>query len=89
MAQWKQICLVSMRTQVRSLASLCGLGIWRCHELWCRWRCHELWCRWQTWLGSGVAVVVALKRQKKKERKEGREGGREGKEGKERKEKKN
>ena len=80
MAQWKQICLVSMRTQVRSLASLCGLGIWRC---------HELWCRWQTWLGSGVAVVVALKRQKKKERKEGREGGREGKEGKERKEKKN
>ena len=27
---------VSMRMRVRSLASLSGLRIWRCHELWCR-----------------------------------------------------
>ena len=39
-----------MRTQVRSLASLNGLGIWHCRELW-----HRL----QTWLRSGVAVAVA------------------------------
>ena len=29
-AQWKQIWLASMRTQVRSLALLSGLGIWHC-----------------------------------------------------------
>ena len=34
-AQWKLIRLVSMRTRVQSLASLSGLGIWHCHELWC------------------------------------------------------
>ena len=42
-AQQKQIGLVSMRTQVQSLASLSGLRI-QC--------CHELWYRSQTWLGS-------------------------------------
>ena len=36
MAQQKQICLASMRMQIQSLASLSGLRIWRCHELWCR-----------------------------------------------------
>ena len=41
--------LVSMRTQVRSLASLSGLRIR--HSL-------ELQCRLQTWLGSRVAVAV-------------------------------
>ena len=41
---------VSMRIQVRSLASLSGLGIQRC---------HELQCRSQKWLGSCVAVAVA------------------------------
>ena len=50
MAQWKRILLASMRTQVRSLASLSGLSIRRC---------HELWCRWQTQLGSGIAVALA------------------------------
>ena len=35
-AQWKQIQLVSMRIQVRSLALLSGLRIWRCCELWHR-----------------------------------------------------
>ena len=34
---------------VRSLASLNGLSIWRC---------HELWCELQMWLESGVAVAV-------------------------------
>ena len=36
--------------QVRSLASLCGLRI-QC--------CHEIWWRSQTWLGSVIAVAVA------------------------------
>ena len=31
LVQWKQIWLVSMRTQVRSLSSLSGLRIWWCH----------------------------------------------------------
>jgi len=37
-----------MRIQVRSLASISGLKIWCC---------HELWCRSQMRLGSGVAVA--------------------------------
>ena len=49
MAQGQQARLVSMRTWVRFLASLSGLRIRRC---------RELWCRLQTWLGSGVAVAV-------------------------------
>ena len=36
MVQWKRIRLVSMRTQVRSLASLSGLRTRHCCELWCR-----------------------------------------------------
>ena len=39
-----------MRMQVRSLASLKGLRIWHC---------CELWCRSQTRLRSRVAVAVA------------------------------
>ena len=50
-AQQKQIWLVSLRTQVWSLASLSGLRIWCC---------CELWCRSQIWLGSGFAVAVVL-----------------------------
>ena len=50
MVQWKRIRLVSMRTQVRSLASLSGL---RTQD------CCELWCRSQMQLGSHVAVAVA------------------------------
>ena len=49
MAQWKQIRLGAMRLWVWSLASVCGLRIWHC---------CELWYRLQTWLGSGVAVAV-------------------------------
>ena len=48
-AQQKRIWLGTMRLQVWSLASLSGLRIQRC---------RELWCRLQTWLGSGVAVAV-------------------------------
>ena len=49
MAQRKWIWLASMRTQVWSLASLSGLRIWHC---------HELWYGSQTRLRSGVAVAV-------------------------------
>ena len=49
-AQRKQIYLVTMRFQVWPLASLIGLRIWHC---------PELWCRSQMQLGSCVAVVQA------------------------------
>ena len=48
-AHRKQTQLVSMKTQVQSLAPFRGLRI-QC--------CHELWCRLQTWLRSGVAGTV-------------------------------
>ena len=38
MVQQKQIGLGTMKLQVQFLASLCGLRIWHCHELWCRYR---------------------------------------------------
>ena len=47
-AQWKQIRLVTMRLQVWSLASISGLRIWHC---------CQLWCGLQTWLSSCVAVA--------------------------------
>ena len=50
MAQQKRIQLGTMRFWVGSLASLSGLKI-QC--------CRELWCRWQTRLGSSLAVAVA------------------------------
>ena len=49
MVQWKGIRLVSMKTQVPSLASLSGLRIQHC---------RKLSCRSQMWLGSGVTVAV-------------------------------
>ena len=48
-AQWKRIRVGTMRLRVRSPASLSGLRIWSC---------HELWCRSQTQLRSGVAVAL-------------------------------
>ena len=39
-----------MRAPARSLASLSGLRLWLC---------HELWSRSQLWLRSCVAVAVA------------------------------
>ena len=50
-AQWERIQLVSMMMQVGSLASLSGLRIWHC---------CDLWCRLKLWLGSDVAVAVML-----------------------------
>ena len=49
MAQQYQTQLAFMRMQVPSLASLSGLRIQRCRELWCRSR---------TRLGSGIAVAM-------------------------------
>ena len=49
MVRGKQIQLGTLRLQVRSLASLNGLRIQRC---------RELWCTLQTWLGSGIAVAL-------------------------------
>ena len=40
-----------MRMQVQSLALLSGLSIWHY---------HELWCMSQTWLGSGIAMAMAV-----------------------------
>ena len=48
-AQWKRTWLVTVRTEIQSLALVSGLRIWRCHEMCCR-----SWAR----LGSGVAVAV-------------------------------
>ena len=48
--QQKRIQLGTMRFLVRSLASLSGLRIRHC---------RDLWCRSQMWLGSGVAVAMA------------------------------
>ena len=50
MVQGKRIRLGTMRVRVRSLASLSGLRIWRCHELCCvgrrcDWDPVLLWCR--------------------------------------------
>ena len=50
MAQQKQTRLGTMRLWVQSLASLSGLRILHC---------HELWCRSQMWLGPGVTVALA------------------------------
>ena len=50
MVQWKQIQLRTVKLQVQSLASLSGLRIWHC---------RELWCKLQTRLESCVAVALA------------------------------
>ena len=44
-------CLVSMRTWVRSLASLIGLRIWRCLEL---WRRSQTQLQWTSSLGTSI-----------------------------------
>ena len=48
MAQWKRVQRGTMRFWVRSLASLSGLRMGRC---------RELWCRSQTRLGYDVTVA--------------------------------
>ena len=71
-----------MRSGVRSLASLSGLRVWRCHELWCRSQMRLgsawlwLWCRLAAaapiqalaW-EPPYAAGAALKRQKKRKKK--------------------
>ena len=47
-----EMILISMRTYVWSLASLSGLRIQRC---------HELWCRSKTWLRSRAAVAMVYR----------------------------
>ena len=47
-AQRKRIRLGAMKLQVRFLALLSGLRIWRCCDLWCRSKMR---------LGSGAAVA--------------------------------
>ena len=46
--QWKRIQLVSLRMWIRSLASISGLRIQRCSELWCRSKMR---------LGSGIVLL--------------------------------
>ena len=54
-AQQKQIWLVSMRLQVQCLASLSGLRIRRCRELWCRRQAQIPHC-----CGCGVGRQLQL-----------------------------
>ena len=66
LVRWKRIRLGTIGFRVRSLASLSGLGIWHCHELWCRPAATALTglLAWKL----PCAAVAALK-EKKKERK--------------------
>ena len=67
MAQWKQIPLGTMRLWVRSLASLSGLRIWHCRELWCRLTAVALIqpLAWEPPYAAGVALKRPRKEQKK------------------------
>ena len=51
MAQWKRIQLGTKRLQVQSLASLSGLRIRHCHELWCKFTNAA-----RIWRGCGSGV---------------------------------
>ena len=57
-AQRKQIWLGSTRSQVQSPASISGLRIWHCHELWCRSTDTA-----QSWCCCGDGVGQWLQRQ--------------------------
>ena len=79
--QWKRIWLISIRMQVRSLATFSGSGIWRCHELWCR---SKMWLRscmamamTKAWgcssdltpsLGTSICCECSSKNQKRKKK---------------------
>ena len=80
MAQQKRVRLVCMRMRVRSLASLSGSGIQRCHELWCKSQTRSdptlLWLWWRPAAAAPIgplawespyAVGAALERKKKKD----------------------
>ena len=66
-AQWLTTQLASMRTWVLSLASLSGLSIWLCCELWCRPAATAL-IRHLAWEPL-YAMGAALKRQKDQKKK--------------------
>ena len=51
--QWKRTQIVSIRTRGQSLASLSGLRIWRCGELWHR---SQMWLR-STLLWRRLAAI--------------------------------
>ena len=66
MAQWKQIRLGAMRWQVQALASLRGLRVQGCCELWCRPVATALIrpLAWESPHAAGAALEIA-KRPKK------------------------
>ena len=70
MAQRKQIQLGTKRLRVQSLASLSGLRIWRCCELWCRAAAEAL-IRPLAW-EPPYATSMALKSKKRKKKKKKR-----------------
>ena len=66
-----------MRIGVRSLASLSGLGIRCCHELWCRmlWLWHRLAAlihplTWELPYAAGAVLKSKKKKKKKKKKRE-------------------
>ena len=56
--QQKWIWIVSMRMHGWSLASLSGLGIQHCHELWCRSQTQLR--SWLLWLWHRLAAVAPI-----------------------------
>ena len=68
MAQQKRIQLGTTRLRVRSLASLNGLRIWRCCELWCRSAATAPIrpLAWEPPYGTGAAPKREKKTKKKK-----------------------
>ena len=56
-----------MRLRVRALASLSGLGIWRCRELWCRPAAVASVgpLAWEPPCAAGVALEKTKKKKKK------------------------
>ena len=73
LAQWKRIWLGSMRTHIRTLASLSGLRIWCCRELWSQmqlWYCCGCGVGWQLQLwfdpSPGISICAGFSPKKKK-----------------------
>ena len=58
MAQGRRIRLASMRLRVRSLASLSGLMIWCCCELWCRSQTHSYWALLLLWCRPAAVTLI-------------------------------
>ena len=71
MVQWKRIQLGTIRLRVRSLASLGGLRICRCRELWCRSQTQLGSCssHWTPSLGTSLCHECGPTKEKKKKKK--------------------